>query len=189
MDPTRKARILKITPRRPVEPGSDSTQTIAENWRGIFPQIDLRHSGIRLRLIRLGALMRREHDVFAETQLGIQGDELRILFALRRSGTPFELRPRDLFKSLFTPSATMTRQLDRLEKEGLAQRAPDPGDRRGVLIRLTQSGAAAVEAATRLAEHSLVSQALDTLGEAERTQLEASLARLMLHVEKSGDTS
>ena len=34
----------------------------------------------------------------------------------------------------------MTNRLDRLEKAGLVKRLPDPDDRRGVLIELTDDG-------------------------------------------------
>lgn len=36
--------------------------------------------------------------------------------------------------------ANVTRGLDVLEKEGLIQRLPDPGDRRKTLVRLTKEG-------------------------------------------------
>ena len=34
----------------------------------------------------------------------------------------------------------MTNRLDRLEKAGLVKRVPDPDDRRGVLVELTEGG-------------------------------------------------
>jgi DNA-binding MarR family transcriptional regulator len=34
----------------------------------------------------------------------------------------------------------MTNRIDRLTKKGLVQRLPDPDDRRGVLVRLTEGG-------------------------------------------------
>jgi DNA-binding MarR family transcriptional regulator len=42
----------------------------------------------------------------------------------------------------------MTSRLDRLERAGLVTRAPDPTDRRGVLVRLSERG-------EKLAERSL----------------------------------
>jgi DNA-binding MarR family transcriptional regulator len=44
-------------------------------------------------------------------------------------------------------SGTMTNRLDRLERDGLVQRTPDPGDRRGVQVRLTTAGRERVDAA------------------------------------------
>lgn len=37
-------------------------------------------------------------------------------------------------------SGTMTNRIDRLTKKGLVERLPDPSDRRGVLVRLTDDG-------------------------------------------------
>ncbi|GAA2908746.1 hypothetical protein GCM10020221_01040 [Streptomyces thioluteus] len=34
----------------------------------------------------------------------------------------------------------MTNRIDRLAKKGLVRREPDPNDRRGVLVRLTEEG-------------------------------------------------
>jgi DNA-binding MarR family transcriptional regulator len=34
----------------------------------------------------------------------------------------------------------MTNRIDRLAKKGLVERLPDPSDRRGVLVRLTEAG-------------------------------------------------
>ncbi|NTW40025.1 MAG: MarR family transcriptional regulator, partial [Cellulomonadaceae bacterium] len=41
----------------------------------------------------------------------------------------------------------MTNRIDRLEARGLVARLPAPGDRRGVLVRLTPTGRARVDAA------------------------------------------
>ena len=41
----------------------------------------------------------------------------------------------------------MTNRVDRLTERGLVDRLPDPGDRRGVLVRLTAEGRSTVDAA------------------------------------------
>ena len=41
----------------------------------------------------------------------------------------------------------MTNRIDRLAARGLVQRHPDPDDRRGVIVRLTDEGAARADAA------------------------------------------
>ena len=41
----------------------------------------------------------------------------------------------------------MTNRVDRLERRGLVGRSPDPHDRRGVIVQLTETGMAAVDAA------------------------------------------
>jgi DNA-binding MarR family transcriptional regulator len=56
-------------------------------------------------------------------------------------------------------ATTMTSVLDRLERRGLIRRAPQPGDRRAVLVQLTGSGSLASraigEAIARLERHAL----------------------------------
>ena len=53
-------------------------------------------------------------------------------------------------------SGGMTPVIDGLERQGLVEHVPNPGDRRGSLVRLTRSGKAAVDRAMVLhaeAEH------------------------------------
>jgi DNA-binding MarR family transcriptional regulator len=44
-------------------------------------------------------------------------------------------------------SAGMTSRIDRLERRGLVRRLPDPDDRRGVIVELTDQGLEIVDAA------------------------------------------
>jgi DNA-binding MarR family transcriptional regulator len=44
-------------------------------------------------------------------------------------------------------SGTMTNRVDRLATKGLVERMPDPDDKRGVLVRLTDEGRSRVDAA------------------------------------------
>src|SRR6516164_1127504 len=52
---------------------------------------------------------------------------------------------RQLAAMLGVEAATLTRQLDRLERDGLVAREPVAGDRRAVLVRLTGPGRALLE--------------------------------------------
>lgn len=47
---------------------------------------------------------------------------------------------RRLAQRMDCAKSNATQMLDRLEAEGLAERVPDPSDRRGVLARLTEEG-------------------------------------------------
>jgi DNA-binding MarR family transcriptional regulator len=44
-------------------------------------------------------------------------------------------------------SAGMTSRIDRLERRGFVRRLPDPDDRRGVIVELTDQGLEVVDAA------------------------------------------
>lgn len=73
--------------------------------------------------------------------------EFDVLAALRRAGRPYELSPGRLIRETLVTSGTMTNRVDRLVSRGLAERSPDPGDRRGVLVRLTPRGQQTVDGA------------------------------------------
>lgn len=75
-------------------------------------------------------------------------------------------------------SGTMTNRIDRLTVKGWVERLPSPTDRRGVIVRLTEAGQRAVDAAmadllTREAE------LLDDMPEDERRALANALRRLL----------
>jgi DNA-binding MarR family transcriptional regulator len=72
--------------------------------------------------------------------MGLSWETFEIIVALRRNGTPFEMKPTELYKATFLTSGAMTNRLDRAQEAGLIIRVPDPDDRRGLLIRLTPAG-------------------------------------------------
>jgi DNA-binding MarR family transcriptional regulator len=105
--------------------------------------------------------------------------EFDVLSALRRSGPPFQLTPGALLRATLVTSGTMTNRIDRLAGAGFVYREPDPRDRRGVLVTLSERGMEVVDAAfTDLlkSEQSL----LASLGEQEREQLAGLLRTLLI---------
>lgn len=78
---------------------------------------------------------------------GLKVGEFDVLASLRRAGAPHELTPTNLGRQLLLSSGAMTNRLDRLEAAGLVSRRPDPSDRRGVLVGLTDLGLQTVDAA------------------------------------------
>jgi DNA-binding MarR family transcriptional regulator len=77
----------------------------------------------------------------------------------------------------------MTNRLDRLESAGLIRRLPDPNDRRGVVVELTQAGSQAYEESTaaQAAKEGLIASALSAK---EKEELNNLLRRLMLVAEQ-----
>jgi len=63
-----------------------------------------------------------------------------VLTTLRRSGSPYTLAPKQLAQSLLLSGAGLTNRLDRLERQNLIRRLPEPLDRRGLKIQLTTVG-------------------------------------------------
>ncbi len=78
---------------------------------------------------------------------GIESWAFDVLSALRRSGEPYQLSPSTLLQETLVTSGTMTNRIDRLVTAGWVERLPDPDDRRGVLVRLTEAGRATVDSA------------------------------------------
>ena len=76
---------------------------------------------------------------------GLESWEFDVLAALRRAGPDHRLSPGQLLKETMVTSGTMTNRVDRLTARGLVTRDPNPGDRRAVLVALTESGREAVD--------------------------------------------
>ena len=82
-------------------------------------------------------------------------------------------------------SGTMTNRIDRLEARTFVQRQPDPTDRRGVRVELTDAGRLAVDGAfTDLLSHEQL--LLEPLSDAERVKLADLLRELMQQFTPSG---
>jgi DNA-binding MarR family transcriptional regulator len=58
------------------------------------------------------------------------------------------LRLKDLVDQVVLSQPGLSRKVARLEEEGLVQRRPDPSDGRGVLVKITRSGRAALRNAS-----------------------------------------
>jgi len=98
--------------------------------------------GIRIR--RIGMLLDKLIIDECRAQ-GVKHAEFMLLMALRRIGEPYALRPTDILRMHSVTSGTATYRIDQLAKQGLAERLPDPTDRRGYLIKLTDHGHAVVD--------------------------------------------
>ena len=124
----------------------DDVDAVVEAWRRERPDLDTTPLQVLSRVSRLALhLDRARRDAFAA--FGLEPWEFDVLAALRRAGGAHELSPSALTAATLVTSGTMTNRIDRLVERGLVARRPDPGDRRGVIVRLTDAGAQAVDAA------------------------------------------
>ncbi|WP_454883143.1 MarR family winged helix-turn-helix transcriptional regulator [Sphingomonas oryzagri] len=86
-------------------------------------------------LVTAGRLLRaRLASALHAADLDITTSEARTLAMAQRLGA---VRQAELAASLGIEPMSLVNHLDRLEKAGMVQRVPDPGDRRGKLVRLT----------------------------------------------------
>jgi DNA-binding MarR family transcriptional regulator len=82
-------------------------------------------------------------------------------------------------------SAGVTSRLDRLERRGLLARLPDPADRRGIIVELTDAGLALVDEAV-VAKTQADRQLLARLDPADVDGLEGLLRKLLFVLEPPG---
>jgi DNA-binding MarR family transcriptional regulator len=124
----------------------DEVDRIVSAWRRERPDLDVEPLTVLSRVTRLARhldLARRSS--FARHYL--EAWEFDVLSALRRDGPPYRLSPGTLLTQTLVTSGTMTNRIDRLADRGLVRRRPSPGDRRGVLVELTDEGRTRVDAA------------------------------------------
>ena len=156
---------------------ADDVDRIVSAWRRERPDLDVTPLEVLSRVSRLARRLDLARGrAFAEH--GLDGWEFDVLSALRRAGTPYELSPGQLVTETLVTSGTMTNRVDRLTGRGFVERRPDPTDRRGVIVRLTSTGMAVVDAALAdLLEHE--HDLLGDLGPGEREDLAGLLRRLL----------
>jgi DNA-binding MarR family transcriptional regulator len=157
---------------------TDAVDRITAQWRRERPDLDPDPMGVIGRISRIAILVERELErVFA--QHGLTGGDFDVLATLRRSGAPYRLTPGALSRSTMITTGGMTKRLDRLETSGLIRREPDPRDRRGKLIVLTDGGRALVDGAVE-AHLRNEERLLADLPAAKRKQLAALLRDLLI---------
>jgi DNA-binding MarR family transcriptional regulator len=178
----------KQTPAaRPVLSGGDEEVTVSgardevddlvAGWHTERPDLDLEPLQVLSRVSRLARhldLARRS--AFAAHEL--EAFEFDVLSALRRQGPPYQLSPGALLRATLVTSGTMTNRIDRLAQRGLVARHPDPLDKRGVLVKLTDLGKTAADGALADLLHR-ERELLVGLDAGQRAEL-ASLLRVLL---------
>lgn len=97
----------------------------------------------------------------------ISHQTFEVLAILKRAGAEGRSM-RSIAQEQVLSTGGVTRLIDRMEAAGLVVRAPDPHDRRGRRVRLTQNGDALASRASRLHAENIRRYFLDPLPEADR---------------------
>ena len=163
---------------------SDYMTAAIKAWADERPDLDASPMAVTGRLLRAARIIEPRLDAVAETiGLSHKGD-LDVLAALRRIGPPHERTPSWLAASVQLTTGGVTNRLDRLERAGLVERRPDPDDRRGVRVSLTDAGKTKADEAIELI---LAAQAsiLASISEETRTALANGLEAILVTL---GDT-
>ena len=156
----------------------DEIDRIVAEWERERPDLDVSPTHTIQRITRLSLLQAASFArVFAP--YGVSFGEYLVLAALRRARPPYRMNPTALFNSVILSSGAMTNRLDRLEEMSLVERLPDPDDRRGRLVGLTEAGRALVDSAV-VAHLENEQRLLSALDAGEREQLAGLLRKLAL---------
>jgi DNA-binding MarR family transcriptional regulator len=159
----------------------DVTDRVLGGWGAARPDFEMDPLRVTARLSRIGPLLaRRQEEVFS--RFGLSRSEVGMLSALRIAGPPHRLSPGRLGRGLMMSSAGITGRTDRLERRGLVRRLPDPHDRRGVIVELTDEGVEAVDGAVRAVTLS-DQQLMERFDAAEMASLEGLLRKLLAGLE------
>ncbi|MEU6509096.1 MarR family transcriptional regulator [Streptomyces sp. NPDC046942] len=155
----------------------DPVDAIIDQWAAVRPDLDTKAMEVFGRIYRLSRTMGDRMEK-AYQPYGVSRGEFDVLAALRRAGEPYALSPRQLSATLMLTTGGMTGRLDKLEKAGLLRRSPDPHDRRGLQVTLTDKGLDTIDQAVG-AGLAVQTQALASLDAEQADQLAGLLRELL----------
>ena len=119
--------------------GWDDVDRVLVDWAAQRPDLDFTPVGVVTRLSRVRTYLDAEvAGVFA--RFGLTSADFLVIVSLRRAGTPYRMPQARLMDALGLTSGTVSVRLDRLEKNGIVTREPDPASARGSLVQLTTKG-------------------------------------------------
>jgi DNA-binding MarR family transcriptional regulator len=150
---------------------------IASRYDVIEPEVE----GVVDRVARINKFLAT---AFEETLAGhgLSHGEYKLLLRLVTRSADNRMSAGDLSRALMLSSGAMTNRLDRLEAAGLVRRVPDPRDRRGVLVELTDIGKKTIdEAVTEQAAKEI--DVLSVLKPRELSSLNVLLRKVLVSLE------
>ncbi len=157
--------------------GKDEISGIIEQWAQERPDLDPSGFAIVGRILVLSDhLRKRVGEALAPVGLNLWAFD--VLATLRRQGPPYCLTPTELSAATMLTTGAMTNRLDHLEEAGLVRRQPNPEDRRGVLVLLTDQGRELVDQAVTL-RFAEAADAVTGLKPEERAELARMLSALL----------
>ncbi|MFH9004782.1 MarR family winged helix-turn-helix transcriptional regulator [Streptomyces afghaniensis] len=167
------------------EQRKDPVDAIIDQWATVRPDLDTAAMEVFGRIYRLSRAM-GDRTEKAYARFGIGRGEFDVLATLRRAGEPYTLSPRQLSATLMLTTGGMTGRLDKLERAGLLRRSPDPHDRRGLQVTLTDKGLELIDEAVG-AGVAVQTEALSGLDTEQAGQLAELLRQLLRTTEGRQD--
>jgi DNA-binding MarR family transcriptional regulator len=122
-------------------------------------------------------LRRLEQDLQSQHKIGMASYDVLVQLA---EAPDNRLRMSDLAEAVLLSRSGLTRLVDRLQREGLVERQPDPDDARGLYTVLTAKGRAALRDAAVVHLAGVAELVVDKLSDDELQQLEYLMTKLDL---------
>ncbi|AEG51215.1 regulatory protein MarR [Sphingobium chlorophenolicum L-1] len=117
----------------------DPLQAALAAWATDYDPVLVRSYSVTTRLLRLARSMER-HMTQSAAKEGLTSGDVLLLDALYRVGPPHRIAPTALKHYFLMSLAGVAKRVDRLEALGFIRRVPNPDDRRGLFIELTEAG-------------------------------------------------
>ncbi len=159
----------------------DPVDRIVREWDTAFPAVGLAPVEVIVRINRISALAMRDLER-ALTASGVSRGEYEVLGALARAERP--LRPSEVTSSTMVSNAATTKYVDGLVRKGLVERGAWAQDKRVVLLQITETGRAVVDAEFP-ARVDRDRRLLDGLDDEERAHLVDLLRRVNANAERA----
>ena len=161
----------------------DNVSRIVRESCQAWPGYDAYSLEVVLRILRAYHFIDREL-VRGLLDYDVSPLESGVLIELRLAGPPYRMTPTQLHNRLLVTSGGMTGRIDRLQGRGLVCRSPDPGDRRSILVELTDRGLELIEGTWRT-HFRIMEHLTQGLTSADRECLAGLLRKLLFDLESS----
>lgn len=119
--------------------GADPLHAALAAWASAYDPVLVRSYSVTTRLLRLARSMERQIALSAARE-GLTSGDVLLLDALYRVGPPHRIAPTALKHYFLMSLAGIGKRVDRLEKLGFISRVPNPDDKRGLFIQMTDAG-------------------------------------------------
>jgi DNA-binding MarR family transcriptional regulator len=164
---------------------ADSVDFCTDDILSRYPSIDPDVEGI---VDRLSTINKHANKLFEKAlgSCGLSHGEYRLLLRLATRTDDHKMSAGRLSQMLMLSSGAMTNRLDRMEEAGLVRRVPDPDDRRGVLVEMTDKGETVLDEAV-LASAKEDAEMVSALSAKEKTQLNQLLRKVLQKLESRPD--
>lgn len=159
----------------------DLVDSLVDQWAAEMPRYNAGAKSLVYRIVYLN----ERYMAHMQSRLRKQGLTLGsygVLACLRRMGEPYAMTPTNLFKVLSLSSGGVSNLLEQMEKARLIKRTPNPLERGGDLVKLTNRGKVIADEATAM-EAQAEEEFIADVSDAELATLNDTLRRVLIQMD------